>query len=194
MADYAGHTGGDDERRAQPMAAATLAQELKSERIDFAQLHDDYEPVLKLVKELIGVIPNCDPYLEIWPIGFRSYNLLVPNLLNLPASLLGQSAPKDLVGLAMYVASRSSGCMYCSAHACSFALRRGTSPDTVTGDYNDVEAAVASAAESLGRAPSDLTGAQVKELEQYLSTEDIEWIVLSVAMMGFLNKFMDAMG
>ncbi len=176
------------------MAAATLAQELKSERIDFAQLHDDYEPVLKLVKELIGVIPNCDPYLEIWPIGFRSYNLLVPNLLNLPASLLGQSAPKDLVGLAMYVASRSSGCMYCSAHTCSFALRRGTSPDTVTGDYNEVEAAVASAAESLGRAPSDLTGAQVKELEQYLSAEDLEWIVLSVAMMGFLNKFMDAMG
>jgi len=176
------------------MAAGTLAQALESEKVAFTQLYNEYEPVLRLVKELIGVIPNCDPYLEIWPVGFRSYNLLVPSMLNLPASLLGQGAPKDLVGLAMYVSSRSAECMYCSAHTCSFALRRGASQAALTGNYNEAEAAVASVAESLGRVPSDLTQVQVKELEKHLQSEDIEWVVLSIAMMGFLNKFMDAMG
>ena len=176
------------------MAAGTLAQELESATVDMSELHENYEPALRLVKELIGVIPNCDPYLEIWPPGFRSYNLLVPNLLNLPQSLLGNGAPKDLTGLAMYVASRAAECMYCSAHTCSFALRRGASQAALTGEYSDVEAAVASVAESLGRLRSDLSNEQIKELEQHLPPDQIEWIVLSVAMMGFLNKFMDTMG
>lgn len=176
------------------MAAGTLAQELESATVDFSELHQHYAPVLRLVKELIGVIPNCDPYLEIWPTGFRTYNLLVPNMLNLPVALLGQGAPKDLVGLAMYVSSRAAECMYCSAHTCSYALRRGASEAAVTGVYNEVEASVASVAESLGRVPSDLTQTQVKELERHLSPADVEWVVLSVAMMGFLNKFMDGMG
>ncbi len=176
------------------MAAGTLAEELQSAKVDMAQLHKHYKPMLRLVRELIGVVPNCDPYLEIWPAGFRTYNLLVPNLLNLPASLMGQGAPKDLVGLAMYVSSRAAECMYCSAHTCSFALRRGATPEAVVGDYTAVESAVASIADSLGAVPTAMTRSHIKELDQYLAPADVEWIVLSVALMGFLNKFMDAMG
>jgi alkylhydroperoxidase family enzyme len=176
------------------MTAATLAQELEPAKVDLQQLYRDYKPMLHLVRELIGVVPNCDPYLEIWPTGFRTYNLLVPNLLNLPAALFGQGAPKDLVGLAMYVSSRAAQCMYCSAHTCSFALRRGATPEAVIGDYSPVEAATASIGESLGKVPSRLTLDQIKELEQYLSPSDVEWVVLSIGLMGFLNKFMDAMG
>ncbi len=150
--------------------------------------------MLALVNELIGVIPNCDPVLEIWPPGFRTYNLFVPNLLNLPHSLFGQGAPKDLVGLAMYTSSRAAECMYCSAHTCSFALRRGTSPEALTGDYNEVEQAVANLAEGISAVPAYLTKSHIDELEKHLKRSDIEWIVLSVAMMGFLNKFMDTMG
>lgn len=177
------------------MAAATLAQEIESVTVDFDKLHRDYKPMLRLVRELIGVVPNCLPHLEIWPIGFRTYNLLVPNLLNLPASLLGQGAPKDLVGLAMYTSSRAAGCMYCSAHSCTFALRRGASPEAVIGEARTpAEAAVVSLAHSLGEVPSTITQAQVDELEKHLDPGDTEWIVLAVALMGFLNKFMDTMG
>ena len=42
-------------------------------------LHQQYGSVLELVRTLIGVVPNCDPYLEIWPTAFRTYNVLVPN-------------------------------------------------------------------------------------------------------------------
>ncbi len=176
------------------MTANTLAQQIESASISFSDLEKEYRPMLKLVEQMIGVVPNCDPYLEIWPTGFRTYNLLVPNLLNVPQAILGQGAPKDLVGLSMYVASRAAECMYCSAHTCSFALRRGTSPEALVGDYSPVEAAVARVAEGMSRVPADLKRSDIEVLRQHLDDGDIEWVVLGAALMGFLNKFMDTMG
>ncbi len=176
------------------MTANTLAQEIEGDTIDFSEIEKEYRPMLKLVEQLIGVVPNCDPYLEIWPTGFRTYNLLVPNLLNLPASLVGQGAPKDLVGLAMYVASRAAECMYCSAHTCSFALRRGATPESLVGEYSPVEAAVAAVAEGMSRVPAHLQKSDINELRKHLDDGEVEWIVLAAALMGFLNKFMDSMG
>jgi alkylhydroperoxidase family enzyme len=176
------------------MAAATLAQAIEPAAVDMSQLQRDYKPVLALVKELIGLVPECDRYLEIWPTGFRTYNLVVPNLLNLPAALVNQGAPKPLIGLAMYASSRAADCMYCSAHTCSFALRRGASKDAIAGERTPPEEAVARLAEALSRVPSDVNAELIADVEQYLESEDLEWLVLSVALMGFLNKFMDALG
>lgn len=116
------------------MVKETLYNYLKPYQVDFEKLHQEYQPMLKLVKELIGVVPNCDPVLEIWPIGFRTYNLFVPNFLNLPHSLFGKKKLKGMMGLAMYNSSRAAECMYCSAHCCSYALRRGLSEDAILGD------------------------------------------------------------
>jgi hypothetical protein len=63
-----------------------------------------------------SVVPNRDLYLEIWPPAFRTYNVMVPNLLNLPFMVWGLGAPRSMLGLAMHVSSRAAGCMYCSAH------------------------------------------------------------------------------
>jgi|GEM_PF-3878594 len=64
------------------MPAHTLADGLKSSSVNWETLHQNYNPLLGLVRELIGVVPNCDPILEIWPPGFRSYNLLVSNMVD----------------------------------------------------------------------------------------------------------------
>jgi hypothetical protein len=175
--------------------SSTLAQAIGDERVEFDELEDRYRPMLALVKTLIGVVPNCDPYLEIWQPGFRTYNLLVPNFLNLPASLIGIGAPKDVVGLAMYTSSRAASCAYCSAHTCSFALRRGSRTEAVTGQSRtQAESAAVAVAEGLSTVPHHYTREMGDELRRHFSPGDTEWIVLSVAMMGFLNKFMDAMG
>jgi alkylhydroperoxidase family enzyme len=175
--------------------STTLAEVLSSRRVEFDELHRRYHPVLALVEVLIGVVPNCDRYLEIWPPGFRTYNLVVPNFLNLPSSLLSAGAPKDVVGLAMYASSRAAGCAYCSAHTCSFALRRGSSPDAVTGQSRTpAEAAAVAVAEALSWMPHRYTPDLGRTLTQYFSAGEAEWIVMGVAMMGFLNKFMDALG
>jgi hypothetical protein len=35
------------------------------------------------MRKLLGVVPNFDPYREIWPPAFRTYNVMAPNLLQL---------------------------------------------------------------------------------------------------------------
>lgn len=173
---------------------ATLAEAFESDAVSFDVLEQRYRPMLKLVRELIGVVPNCDPTLEIWPVGFRTYNLIVPNLLNLPKSLLGIAASKSLVGLAMYRSSRAAECAYCSAHTCSFALRRGNSETTIKGRYDSVQAATVRVAEGLSTIPVSVTPEDIENFVTVVPQRDQEWVVMGIVMMGFLNKFMDAMG
>src|SRR5262249_24860589 len=112
---------------------AMLLPLLKPAAVPLSTLHSRYGSLLELVRILIGVVPSCDPYLEIWPAAFRTYNVMVPNFLTLPFLVWGLGVRKDIVGLGMYAASREAGCAYCSAHTCSFAVRRGTLIDKVAG-------------------------------------------------------------
>jgi alkylhydroperoxidase family enzyme len=177
-----------------------LVDLLEREAVPFETLHARYGPLLKLVRKLLGVVPNCDPYLEIWPPAFRAYNVMVPNLLNLPFMVWGLGAPRSTVGLAMYVSSRAAGCMYCSAHSCTFALRRGATVDEVASaldaepSLTRADRAAVRVARSLAVVPAAIGDEERAELRRHFSENDAEWIVLSIAMMGFLNKAMDALG
>jgi alkylhydroperoxidase family enzyme len=163
-------------------------------------LYERYGALLELVRRLIGVVPKCDPYLEIWPLAFRTYNVMVPNFLNLPMSLWGVGAPKDVLGLAMYASSRVAECAYCSAHTCSFALRRGATVDAVAralepeAPRSDAERAVLAVARGLASVPCSMQASDRRELLRHFSAAHAEWIAMSIAMMGFLNKWMDAIG
>jgi alkylhydroperoxidase family enzyme len=127
---------------------------------------------------------------------------MVPNLLNLPFSVLGiGGAPAGVVGMSMYVASRSAACPYCSAHTCSFALRRGASPEKMTralvtedAGFSRGELATIAVARSLACIPCEPAAVERDELISVYGAKRAEWIVLGAAMMGFLNKFMDAIG
>ncbi|NND32534.1 MAG: hypothetical protein HKN76_08085 [Saprospiraceae bacterium] len=176
------------------MMTKTLAAQLKPVAVDFETLHKSYSPVLSLVRVLIGVVPNCDTFLEIWPTGFRTYNLLVPNMLNLPATLFGRKRTKSLMGLAMYRSSMAAECPYCSAHTCSYALRRGATAEAITGDRTPREQAVVALAEGMSRIPFQVSKAEYKAFVSLFPPAEAEKIVLSIGLMGFLNKFMDAIG
>lgn len=175
-------------------APETLSRSLQSSSIDLSRLRGEYGPLLELVRLVIGVVPNCDSLLAIWPLGFRSYNLLVPNLLNLPFSVWGWGPPVVPLGLALYTASWTARCSYCTAHTCSFSLRRGTPPETLAGKRSPAESAAVAAAEALASIPCAFTRRHREELRRHFSARDAEGIALGVAMMGFLNKFMDAVG
>jgi alkylhydroperoxidase family enzyme len=178
----------------------TLSAMLQAEAVPMAVLHARYGSLLELVRKLLGVVPNCDPYLEIWPPAFRTYNVMVPNLLNLPFMTWGLGAPRSTVGLAMYVSSRTAGCAYCSAHSCSFALRRGATLEEVTSAL-DAERTLTAAdraavrvARALAVVPASVDDEARADLRRQFSEKDAEWVVLAIAMMGFLNKAMDALG
>jgi len=171
----------------------TLSESLKPASVNWKTLHTNYNPLLNLVRELIGIIPNCDPTLEIWQPGFRTYNLLVPNMFNLPNTLFGSKSFKASMGLAMYASSKAA-CAYCTAHACSFALRRGARTEAIAGSRTEKEQAVITLAEKLAHIPSSLTLADVEAVKKHFSQSETEWLVYSISMMGFLNKFMNAVG
>ena len=177
-----------------PAGYETLAQSLRPASIDFSRLDHEYGPLLRIVRMLIGVVPNCDSVLAIWPTGFRSYNLLVPNLLNLPFSVWGFGPSVVTLGLSLCAASRTAQCAYCTAHTCAFTLRRGSSPEKIAGHLTPSERAAVAAAEALARVPCDFTADQRNELLRHFSAANAERIVLGISLMGFLNKFMDALG
>ena len=162
-----------------------------------------YGPALDIVQLLIGVQPTCDMVLEIWPPAFHSYNVIVPNCLNLPALLLDLGTqPKTLVPLAMYVSSLAANCAYCSAHCCSFSARRGATLDllkqiSLDGDItllSSKERAVFDVAHALGSIPCTLSLKNIQDLEAALSKADCEWIVAAATMFGSFNKLMDGLG
>ena len=84
---------GHDEGAAEAVAGASLAPLLHDSMVDWDVLQGRYGPLLRLVETMLGVVPNCDRYLEIWPPAFRSYSIMVPNLLNLPVPVLGLGGP-----------------------------------------------------------------------------------------------------
>jgi hypothetical protein len=177
---------------------STLTPLLRTDAVPLATLHDRYGALLELVRKLIGVVPSCDPYLQTWPPAFRTYNVLVPSFLNLPFALWG-AAPSDVLGLAMYVASRRAGGAHGSARTSSFAMR--AHPDEVAramdGDapsFTPAEIAVIHVARSLAAVPCALTQAERAALGRAFSASEVEWVVLAVAMMGFVDKFTDALG
>jgi alkylhydroperoxidase family enzyme len=178
---------------------ATLVSLLQSDAIPVETLRQRYgSSFFELARAMLGLIPNGAGYLEIWPVGFRTYNLIVPNLLNMPVALWGLGAPRHIVGLAMYAASRAAQCAYCSAHSCSFALRRGAPPASVAaalaGDTEPRAHAAIAVARSLACVPATITDEERVDLQTRFPAGHVEWIVLAIAMMGFLNKFMDAVG
>jgi alkylhydroperoxidase family enzyme len=178
-----------------------LVELLARDAVPMETLRERYGSLLELVRTLIGVVPNCDAYLEIWPPAFRSYNVMVPNMLNLPALIWGFGAPRATIGLVIYTASRVAACPYCSAHSCSFALRRGATSEQIAAALDDEAAALSPAdraavriARALASVPARVEPADREELARHFSPKVIEWIVRACGMMGWLNKTMDALG
>jgi hypothetical protein len=157
-----------------------------------------YSSTLSLVQILIGVIPTCDMALQIWPPAFESYNIIVPNFLNLPEIILGVkgSLSAKLCSIAMYESSCGNECAYCTSHCCSFGIRRGLDRK-VFGDGSDrtpEQVAVANVAYALGTVPCSLKQEHVREIYRTLSRNEVDWVVAATAMFGSFNKLMDGLG
>lgn len=185
------------------MPSARLAPLLREHAVDPAVLEERHGAINQLLRRMLGTVPHAGRYMEIWPPAFRTENLLVPNMLNVPHSVFGFAAPTPLVGLAMYSASKAAECMYCTAHCCTFAARRGLSAEALARTIGvpdpekmtPAERAVVKVATGMGRAPARVEPDDVIALRTALGNpEHAEWIALAGAMMGFLNKVMDLLG
>lgn len=185
--------------------AQTLERALRAHAIAEDELFRRHRPLLRLVQRVLGVVPHAARYLEIWPPAFETYNLMVPAFLDIPRCDLGLGISPDLRSLAAYVSSRSFGCAYCSAHTAVMgtvfrgpggsldrnkeALEAETCP-VFTGK----DRAVARYAAAVGALPSQVSAEHRAGLASHLKPVDEEAVVLATTTMGFLNRFMDALG
>ena len=101
----------------------------------------------------------------------------------------------------MFVVSRAAECPYCTAHTCSYALRRGTAPEALVeglpgakGQLGDAETATIRVARSLGRIPVELLEEERGALISAVGDAQAEMVVFGMCAMGYLNKVMDAIG
>jgi hypothetical protein len=185
----------------------TLVPLLIDARVPLPKIEAEYPAFTGIVRVLIGLVPHCDSYLEIWPKAFKSYNLIVPNFMNVPFTQLGlgpgYSDGRSLQGLGMYVISRAAECPYCSAHTCSYALRRGVRPEALAAGYgampgkcalSEAEQATVAVARSLGCVPCELSDAERFALRSAAGDAVAEAAVFAMCAMGYLNKVMDSIG
>lgn len=179
-----------------PLKPPTIRDVLSPHAVPMHELDTRYHSLLALVRAMIGVAPNCDALLEMFPPAFTSYNLLVPNLLNAPFLLWGVAAPADLVSLALYYSARSAQCAYCSLHTCSFAVRRGVDEDVLTGQrqLSVREGVVVELALNMSSFPNHITEHDRERIYDVLSPADVEWIVLTISIAGYLTTVMNSMG
>jgi len=183
----------------------TLAKLLQEERVPYDTILKNYPDFSGVATNLIGLVPICDTYLDIWPKAFKSYNLIVPNLMNVPFAQMrvgaGYGRGSALQGLGMYMISKSAACPYCTAHTCSYAIRRGTQIPTLLAGMDkeneelrpDEEATIA-VAQSLGQVPCKLTNEEKTTLVNLVGKQVCETVVFGMLSMGYLNKVMDSIG
>ena len=125
---------------------------------------------------------------------------MVPNLLNLPLLVWGMAAPRSTVGLALYIASPTRGAPTAPRTRARSALRRGATVDQVasalaaTDRLSPADRAAVRVARALAVVPAYLGDADCAELAEHFGAGDAEWLVLAIAMMGWLSKTMDALG
>jgi alkylhydroperoxidase family enzyme len=183
----------------------TLEFALRQHAVPLAEMHKKYPSVLNVVNRILGLVPRCDGYLEIWPPAFVTYNILVPNLFDIPRCDLGLGIPPALRSLVAHVASRTYGCNYCSAHTAVMGTifrgpggnltRNADALDSAAADrFSAAERAAMDWAASLAHVPADVTAETRLAVARQFSIVDEESIALAVTVMGFLNRFMDTIG
>lgn len=73
-----------------------------------------------------------------------------------------------------------------------FALRRGIPAAVLQSNvFNEAQASAVDTALRLGTFPSTMTRDSRDILYEAHSADDVEWIIMAIAMMGFLQKFAD---
>ncbi|MEL6101796.1 MAG: carboxymuconolactone decarboxylase family protein [Pseudomonadota bacterium] len=162
---------------------------------------DDLDPDLRenlsFFIGTLGVIPNsirtmarrpeiAHAYTELNRAVMKDYGAVTPEF-------------KRLVG---YVASFSSGCMYCQAHMILASERFGASEDRLNSVYdfedsshfNDAEKAALAFAHAAAAVPNQTTEAVWGRLGTHWSEDAIVEITAVVALFGYLNRWNDSMG
>ncbi len=141
-------------------------------------------------------------------VGFVTNNLRImarrPGIAKALLGLFGAvymegSVSKELKFLVGYMASFTSGCMYCSAHSAQNSIKQGVDAEKIAAiwDYETsplfsaAERAALTVAQLAGQVPNAVSDEDFDALKEHFSEAEIVEIVSAISLYGFLNRFND---
>lgn len=148
--------------------------------------------ILEQVDQFVGYVPNDYLVMAHEP-------ELLKGVIQLTMTVLYglDPLPDDVKRLVPYMASRSAGCRYCSAHAAKFCTQAQVDSAKVQNirDYatsplfTEAERAALCLAEKANSAIDEITDEDFARLRQHFGPRQIVQIVGLIALMGFYNKW-----
>lgn len=163
------------------------------ERADAPELED----VFDRAERALGFVPNSFFTMARSPGMLRAFSRLSREVIGVPGK-----APLGLKRMLAYMASRSAGCQYCSAHTASAAVEvDGVPAEKIEAIFeyetdplfSEAERAALRMAQSAGTVPNAVTDADMDALKRHFDEDQIVELVGVVCLFGWLNRWNDTM-
>lgn len=157
----------------------------------------ELEDVFERAEKALGFVPNAFFIMSRAPGVMRAFSRLSREVIGVPGKV-----PLALKRLVAYVASRSAGCQYCSAHTADAAASMdGVSPEKIAAAFEyersplftDAERAALVVAQGAGQTPNAVSDEDFVELRKHFDEDQIVEIVTVICLFGWLNRFNDTM-
>lgn len=157
----------------------------------------ELEDVFERAEKALGFVPNSFFVMSRAPNIMRAFSRLSREVIGVPGK-----APLPLKRLVAYMASRSAGCQYCSAHTAeSAASVDGVSAEKIEAifDYEtsplftEAERAALRLAQSAGTVPNAVTDEDMAALHDFFDDDQIVELVAVICLFGWLNRWNDTM-
>ena len=157
----------------------------------------ELEDVFDRAERALGFVPNSFFTMARSPEMLRAFSRLSREVIGVPGK-----APLGLKRMLAYMASRSAGCQYCSAHTASAAVEvDGVPSDKIEAIFeyetsplfSEAERAALRMAQCAGSVPNAVTDADMEALKRHFDEDQIVELVGVVCLFGWLNRWNDTM-
>ena len=157
----------------------------------------ELEDIFIRAEQALGFVPNSFFAMGRRPAILRAFTRLAREVIGVPGKV---SLP--LKRMAGYMASRSAGCQYCSAHTAETAsVVDGIPPEKVaeiweyetSTMFDDAERAVLRVAQGAGVSPNSVSDQDMDDLRKYFDDDQIVELVSAICLFGWLNRWNDTM-
>jgi uncharacterized peroxidase-related enzyme len=163
------------------------------QREDAAELEDVFERA----ERALGFVPNSFFVLARSPGILRAFSRLSREVIGVPGKV-----PLPLKRLVSYMASRTVGCQYCSAHTAETAAEIDGVPTEkieaifeyeTSPLFTKAERAALRMAQLAASVPNGVDDEDMDELKNHFDEDQIVELVAAVCLFGWLNRWNDTM-
>lgn len=157
----------------------------------------ELEDVFERAERALGFVPNSFFVMARAPGIARAFSRLSREVIGVPGK-----APLALKRMVAYMASRTVGCQYCSAHTAEAAAEiDGVPAEKIEAIFEyetsplftDAERAALRMAQLAATVPNEVADEDMDELRRHFDDDQIVELVAAVCLFGWLNRWNDTM-